>query len=339
MSNNKALLLGGLGLATIFLLPKISAAAQPSTPNNIISVAGTSNIKTINLEDISGADWAIPLYLTVERNLALGLWGTDYLYTGVSTLYTGVKAATQDVGELLSTALSFSNSVARDIVVPSIISASKTTAKIITNVPKYTWSGLKTVGSGIYYVGGKIYDGTTWVGKTAWDIARETGKDVWKFVAGSWQKVTDLYKESHIFRDTTKALIGIAATAAVSIHGKPKSDTTTEVKPSTIPLGYLSKTLFDGALPVTKMYNSIIKDTRLVTDHEAIDKAKKLSYKKIATLGYCAAKPFRHSTQIFQLFNKVTLDSIIVTNAKILPKLVNSGYESQGIIGYCKALA
>lgn len=346
MDNNQILLLGGLGIAAYFLFPSISSAAGFGNKDETLSVAGSageSNIQTIDLVDIAGANWSLPLYLTLERDFNLGILGLETLYTGLSTAYSVAKTSAQVVGEALSTALSYSNSVAREIVVPAIVDAAGVTANVVKTGAGYAWTGLKSVGSGIYYIGGKIYDGTTYLGETAWQIAKTAGGYVWDGVAGSWKYVKDLYKESHIFRDVTKGLVTIASSAAISIGAKKDDGDKVTGTPTsnTVPLGYLSKTNFEmpKALPVIKVYNDVIKDTRLVTDNEALEIAKNTGYKEIARMGYCSPEPFRGCTQIFQLFNKTTLDTIVVTNSKILPRLTKQGYESHGIIGYCKALS
>lgn len=327
MNETNLLLIAGIGAAAYLLLPTIASAASPG--GGLLSAAGEGVFKDITLVDISGATWSIPLFLTLERDIALGIWGSEFLTTAAGITWSGMKTA----GGYVSSALSTMNTVARNVVLPTIIDATKTTASFIVDIPGYTWTGMKAVGRGI-----KIGAGWTW-----------------DKVTGIWTYTKGLYEKSFIFRRSVEA-VG-AMIAGIGIEWSPGKDSKNDTdspdiqqagsmhtKP--IPIGYLSKTSFtqeiEGkmypSLVVTKMFHPQANDTMLVSDGEAITIARQNGYITRETLGNCASAPFRGCTYLFNMFNNKIMDHIVVSNQNAIPKLESMGYESMGILGYAKAL-
>lgn len=365
---DNTLLIVGLGAIAFLVMYKPEQVGAVSTAQ-VLAAASTSGFVTKDLVPISGANWTIPLFLTMDRNIPLGTYGLETLFTIGSAIAGGVTTAASYIGNTLGTALSTANQVVSGTVIPAIVNASGTVATYVSSGASNLWSGISTgasyIGTGAQWLGGEIVDlgkavgGATIsevkalpgqiadIGKNVWDYTKIAGGYVWDKITGTWTYVSDLYKQSALFATVTKAVGGAAATL-IANKVTNKSDNTTNQKSSIptsssaklIPLGYISKTQFDSpkSMIVTKMYNPSVLDTRLVTDDNALNTSIQLGYQVQEKLGYCSPAPFYGCVNMISMYNPKIIDSIVITNYNIIPQLENMGYQSLGTIGYCKAL-
>ncbi len=363
MNDTTILIIGGGALALLLLYKTKQVNAVTISNGQILSAAATMGFVTKNLVAIPGADWTIPFFLTLDRDIPLGIYGLETLFTVGSTIVSGIETAAVYVGTALGTALSTANQVISGTVIPAIVNAAGTTATYVASGATSLWSGISTgasyVGTGTQWLGGEVVDisgtvGSTIVdiGKDVWDFTKVAGGYIWNKITGVWESISNLYDKSKLFA-TTVAALGTAATGVAINKLSNKSDNTTNqqkalssgiggsTSPQLIPLGYLSKTNFDNpkALIVRKMYNPTVLDTRIVTDDNNYNTSIQLGYKDAGILGYCSPQPFYGCINMINMYNPRVLDSITITNYDIIPKMETLGYQSLGTIGYCKALA
>lgn len=364
MDDKTVLLIGAGALAFIFIFNTTNVFASEVKP-----AAGQSGFVTKELTAISGADWSLPLFLTVERSIPLGIYGLDTLFSVASTVASGVGTGLSYVGSAIGDALATANQVVTGTVIPAVINATGTTATYVASGAQSIYGGLTTgasyVGSGLQWIGGEVVDlgkaaggaivtGVTAipgvvidVGKNVWDFTKVAGGYVWDAVTGTFKFVKD---NSAVIGKAAAAVAGLVA--ATSIKPNNVSDNTTNTQqatggsiggpaePQLIPLGYLSKTNFEDpkAMIVKKLYNPKVNDTRVVTDQNTYDVAVKVGYEDRGSIGYCSPQPFYGAVNMYSLYNPNIIDSIIVTNIEAVKQLEKQGYQNLGTIGYCKAL-
>jgi hypothetical protein len=360
MDDTTLLIIGGGALA-FFLLGGVGIAGAAESETLSVSGKGFTD-KT--LTEISGANWTVPLLLTLERNIPIGEYGLDTLFNVGTTIASGLYTGVSYVGDKIITALSTVNQVVSGTVIPAVISAGGTVAS-------YVAAGAKSiyVGSGLQWVGGKLVDygkaaGSAIytevkalpgqimsVGKDIWKYTKIAGGYIWEKISGAYTDVKDYVAKSDLLKTAGKVVVGLAGSAIIS-KNTPNSDITNNpneaikgdipgsTTPQLIPLGYLSKTPFDTpkSMIVKKLYNSQINDTRIVTDQDTYDASIQIGYKEIDILGYCSPEPFLGAANMISMFNPSIIDSIIITNYDVIPQMEKLGYKSLGTIGYCKAL-
>lgn len=362
MDDTTMLIIGGGALAILLLYKTKQVGAEQISSGQILSAAATTGFVTKNLVAIPGADWTTPLFLTLDRNIPLGIYGLETLFTVGSAIVRGVEY----VGTVLGTALSTANQTITQTIIPAIISAPGNLATYISTGGLWQTISTGPLGTGVSWVAGEVMDlpeniynaivalpgQIVDIGKDVWDFAKVQGGKIWNNITGAWEDVSNLYEKSKLFATAVNA-IGTATGGIIINKLTNKSDNTTNqqkalssgiggsTSPQLIPLGYLSKTNFDNpkALIVRKMYNPSVLDTRIVTDDNNFNTSIQLGYKDAGILGYCSPQPFYGCINMINMYNPKIIDSITITNYDIIPKMEAMGYQSLGTIGYCKALA
>lgn len=327
--DQKLLWIGG-GLAAIFVLPKIVRAAGVSSS----AAAGITQEATINLNDISGASWTKPLYLTVERTMNLG---------AITTLPTlSQQRKNREIGEAINTIFASMNAVYRGVVVPAIIEPGRSKARVIAKITtkKQTqpnvanmgfwdaiWSGITTAATTVSSV---AWEGVSAVGSLAWDGAQAVGglaSDLWESTAGirstildggktvvNWttsavSKISDVVQGSETLQ---KALIGLGVSVAGSALAKTNtSDVSgqTASSPSGSTPGSVGSSTGPGA-------------TDIPTETVLIGYSSSVRFPSPAAL------------EITKTYNSQVKDTALITDSQMLQQAVEIGYQPVEQLGF-----
>lgn len=324
----------GLGGATVLLLPKLSRAEAGPT---IFTPGGTALTETVNLYDIPGADWSLPMYATIERDIQLGF--LDTLVSAGSSVVSYTGTALNYVGDTLSGLWQNTSNILTGTVVPAVVNVGGQTAEIIKTGATALWSGAE-------YVGTQVWTGTQWVATNVWDAAKSTGEWIWDKTAGVRDAAGNLLSDPKKMKEALEVVGALGGTAAVLVNVLGGKDSENTTNPQTVPphqelslIGYISKTNFNSpvALVVTKLYHAGLQDTMITTDPNQKAMAISQGYKDQGPLGYVSPEPFRNCVALFQMFNARVVDHLVITNTNMIAKLEQAGYQSHGVIGYARA--
>ena len=330
-----------IGGGALLILPQLSkASVVPDSPWDVTpkqsTIPGSTlpQVDVVELTDIPGTNWKLPLILTVERDVKFGLF--DWLLAGASSLWSAGGTVLSTAGNYLGTALSGTGSFITGTVVPAVIDVTGTTASIIKDIGSTAWDATKVVAGA---VGG--------VASKAWDITSGavTGSATW--VIENADKIKDAAKVATAVAGTVYTIKQMdQSTLTTNPQNVPsQAGISTEqpgVAPQSVTIGYLSSTSFAvngmSALRVTKMYHPQYKDTMVVTSDAAISAAQGVGYQVVEQMGFASPVPFRYCVPMISLFNPTTADHIVITNPDGVTQLESIGYKNDGYIGYCKAL-
>lgn len=341
------LLIVSLGLGAMFILPNLARASTKLTQNTAISTDKTQIIdtttgqviaqkETIRLSDIPNAQWKVPLFVTIERDIQLGFISAlvgglktigGVVVSGVSTVGTTAFSAIKTAGSAVGSAIGGISNVVTGSVVPAVMDIGGSIATVI-----------KPLAGTIVQAGSAV-----------WDLASAAGSKTWDVVAGAAEYVTENPEK---VREAATTVATVATTVAAVKDADKSQVATTQTQvaeqqaqvPSaqTFQAGNLSQTPFNTeygpSLIVKKLYNPQLKDTALVTNDKAIQALGQVGYQVQETLGYCSPGPFNGSTPMIMLYNENTIDHLLITNPQAVGKFEAVGYKSLGTIGYCKAV-
>jgi hypothetical protein len=344
VADKKLIIIALVGGGALLLLPRLSRAQSlvPTDINSIVptqpTVPGSSvpQVQVEQLESITGADWRLPLILTVERDISFGI--LDWIISGASALWEAGGVVISTAGDYLGTALSGTSSFVAGTLIPGVVDVSGTVGGIIMDVGSTAWDATKAIGGAIGGVAGQ-----------AWDVVSGgvTGSVEW--IASHSEEIVDATKAAAALAGTVYTIKKMDQTSVTTNPNEAQSPSSVQttspaqvVEPTTATIGYLSSTSFTfkglPALRVTRMYHPQYKDTMIVTNDEAIKVAQGVGYQVTGNLGYAAPAPFQYCVPMITLYNPTTIDHIVITNPDGVAKLESIGYKNEGYIGYCRAL-